>query len=85
MNHNDSGDNTSNSLLGGDSKSHDKDTIPEAFSRHVLTHIKALREALAGKGDDYTKLEMTRLLRELTLIANLITIKSGEQLCMELL
>jgi hypothetical protein len=36
--------------------------------------INALREALDGKGDDYVRLEKTRLLRELTLIVNLATL-----------
>ena len=85
MIHNDSGNSSTGSLLEYNIESHDHVIKSDAFSRHVLTHIKALREALAGKGDEYTKLEMTRLLRELTLIANLITIKSGKPLCMEML
>jgi hypothetical protein len=84
MNQNDSRINAI-SLLGGNSRSHDEKMTSDAFSRQVLTHIKALREALAGKGDDYAKVEITRLLRELTLNANLIVITTGGQLCMELL
>ncbi len=75
------GNNATGCLLGGNPESDDK----EAFSRHVLTHIKALREALAGKGNDYTKVETVRLLSELTLIANLITLNTGKRLCIELL
>jgi hypothetical protein len=85
MTQNDSGNNATNCLLGSNNESHDEDMTPETFSRNVLLHIRALREALAGKGDDYTKVETTRLLRELTLVANLITIMSGKSLCIELL
>ena len=73
MSQDDCGNSSTISLLGSNNQSRDKNTTPEAFSRHVLTHIKALREALAGKGDEYT------------LIANLITLKSGKPLCMEML
>jgi hypothetical protein len=60
-------------------------TANDEFSRQTLVLINALREALDGIGDDYVRLEKTRLLRELTLIVNLATLQSGGQLCLELL
>lgn len=60
-------------------------TTNDEFSRKTLVLINALREALDGKGNEYVKMEKTRLLRELTLIVNLATLQSGGQLCLELL
>ena len=54
MKHNDSGNNATGSLLEYNIESHDHVIKSDAFSRHVLTHInvlthiKALREALDG-------------------------------------
>lgn len=96
MNH-DSRNSVSGSLLGSNNGVTDQDSLPmitdkdlltttnDAFSRQTLALIKALREALDGKGNDYVRLEMTRLLRELTLITNLITLQIGGKLCLELL
>lgn len=94
---NGSGNSVSDSFLGSNNGVTDKSPSPmiadqgpspttnDEYSRKVLALINALREALDGKGNDYVRLEKTRLLRELTLIVNLATLQSGGQLCLELL
>lgn len=95
---NGSGNSNFGSLLGSNNSITDKNPKPmitnqgpspttanDEYSRKTLMLINALREALDGKGNDYVRLEKTRLLRELTLIVNLATLQSGGQLCLELL
>jgi hypothetical protein len=85
MNGNDCGNDANSNLLGSNVRKTNQEPSlsSEIYSRTVLMQIKALRELLSGKGNEYTKTEVTRLLRELTLIANLITIQNGGKICLE--
>lgn len=80
--------NTISSLLGSNDGVNDQgpsSISKEEFSREVLTQINELKRLLEGKGNDYVKCEVIRLIRELRLVANLIALQNGGQLCLDLL